>query len=589
MQLKSGIFFRPAMLVLILVLILSACAPPAPIGPAGPAQPPAGPTAAEPTVGVQPTEAEAQPDSTEPGIQANLEVVQFRAMVSRGVEAGTEVQQAQTRDIQVEDRIEVLKLEEAKEQSYSILDFPGFVQAELFSDTIVLLADAEQQSESVSEIVLQFDQGHMFVEMSDETFTRLTVETPAAIIRTLEEGTDFDVCHIGTLTCIVVKSGAAEVIAHGQKEIVKAGAATSILEDEVPAPPVCAPGIIFEEWEENFRRLAATQALDQKVSALPKTLCASTTVELPAYARRLYQDLFRNSSSGWDQGKIGNYTIGYAESDYYQVQIQAPHEKILATEPNKTLYEDVNVDIKVFTEAASSGDFRYGLVFRRSENKYYALVISPRTKTWSFLKSSESSGTLRVLKDGKEDGINGLDAVDTIRLEASGSTFYFYINGEYIDLVRDGDYTGGEVGLFVQTVNSPDVLINFDSIVIWDLPPPQLDPTPLPRENCSNGRDDDADGLIDRADPDCERPDSLRTPTPRPPTHTPSPRPTTSTPDGPPTTTDTPDIPTDTPDIPTDTPDQPDPPTSTPDEPDPPTETATEPPVVEEVETPTPG
>jgi len=149
------------------------------------------------------------------------------------------------------------------------------------------------------------------------------------------------------------------------------------------------------------------------------------------------------------------------------------------------------------------------------ENQYYAFAVSPRTKRWYFLKTS-SNNTLETLKEGTEKGIQGLEAADVLRVEARGSTFYFYINGRFMDLVRDSDYTRGEVGLFVQTMDSPEVLIHFDSIIIWDMPAASPIPTPQAKENCFNTRDDDGDGSIDRADSDCQR--QVRTGTPVPPT-----------------------------------------------------------------------
>ena len=229
---------------------------------------------------------------------------------------------------------------------------------------------------------------------------------------------------------------------------------------------------------------------------------------LPFNARILYQDEFRNPSSGWAQGKIDNFMVSYVRSSgrrYYQVQVQDPEDQYLAFVPNKREYGDVNIDIKVFAEAASGGDFRYGLVFRRSGDQYYAFVISPCTKTWYFLKSSSTG--LETLKEGIDKRMRGLEAQDTLRVEAYGSTFLVFINGRFIDWISDPDYASGEVGLFVETIDSPDALIRFDSIIIWDVPPAVSSPDHGAGENCFNASDDDGDGWIDRADPDCQRPD----------------------------------------------------------------------------------
>ncbi len=57
----------------------------------------------------------------------------------------------------------------------------------------------------------------------------------------------------------------------------------------------------------------------------------------------------------------------------------------------KQTFGDFTMETKVWADpnnTAKTGDFRYGLVFRRSGNQYYAFVVSPRTKTWYVLKSS---------------------------------------------------------------------------------------------------------------------------------------------------------------------------------------------------------
>ena len=253
--------------------------------------------------------------------------------------------------------------------------------------------------------------------------------------------------------------------------------------------------------------------------------------------------------------------------------------------PNGHEYGDVNIDIRADAEAASGGDFRYGLVFRRSGDQYYAFIISPVTKTWYFLKSSSTG--LETLREGTDERMRGLDAKDTLRVEAYGSTFLVFINGRFIDLVSDPDYASGEVGLFVETLDNIDALVRFDSIIIWDVPPADLNPNQGGREYCFNASDDDGDRLIDRADPDCQRLDRTSTPLPQPtntsippktstpqPTNTPIPQPTTTS--GPPTPTRT--------RPPSRTPTNPPPPTAT----DPPLPTATDPPAPTATDPPAP-
>jgi Bacterial SH3 domain len=188
----------------------------------------------------------------------------------------------------------------------------------------------------------------------------------------------------------------------------------------------------------------------------------------------LYQDEFTNPASGWPEEKFDNYFIGYHEPEYYHVEIDSPNYKTTVFEPNKDSFNDFTVEVKVFTvsqKTATSGDFNYGIAFRRSGDNYYAFTISPRTKMWYVLKSSPTA--LTTLAQGTEDSIHDLDAADVLRVDAQGSNFSFYINDHSVGQVTDSDYASGEVGFYAQTIDATNIHIHFDSISIRKLTPAQ--------------------------------------------------------------------------------------------------------------------
>jgi hypothetical protein len=189
----------------------------------------------------------------------------------------------------------------------------------------------------------------------------------------------------------------------------------------------------------------------------------------------IYADDFIDPTTGWPQEEFDNYNVGYHEPDYYHIDVRAAQDRRLVTTPDKQRYGDFTDEIKVFTEpnnTAASGDFRYGTVLRRSGDQYYAFTISPRTQRWYVLKSSPTA--LEVLKEGSDESIQGLEKEDTLRVDATGSTFFFHINDHLVAQVSDPDYAEGEVGFYVQTLDSPRVHAHFESIAIRDLDAPQL-------------------------------------------------------------------------------------------------------------------
>jgi hypothetical protein len=189
----------------------------------------------------------------------------------------------------------------------------------------------------------------------------------------------------------------------------------------------------------------------------------------------LFQDDFTNPATGWPEDKFDNYFIGYHEPEYYHVEITGANYKTTVFEPEKQSYGDFTTELQVLTVAAKTapeGDFRYGLAFRRSGDQYYAFTISPRTKTWYVLKNSPNQ--LVVLAEGKDQGIHNLDTDDMLRVDAQGSDFFFHINDQLVGQVNDPDYAAGEVGFYVESFDTANAHIHFDTLTIRDLEAPPL-------------------------------------------------------------------------------------------------------------------
>src|SRR6266487_1361959 len=202
----------------------------------------------------------------------------------------------------------------------------------------------------------------------------------------------------------------------------------------------------------------------------PASVETTPTTAPVSGANVLYQDDFTNPSTGWSEKKFDNYFIGYHEPEYYHIEITSPNYKSTVFEPEKKSFGDATIELQVFTvskKPAATGDFRYGLAFRRSGDQYYAFTISPRTKKWYVLKSSPNE--LVVLAEGTEDSIHDLDTADTLRVDAQGSNFLFHINDKLVSQVTDADYPEGEVGFYVETFDATNIHIHFDELTIRDL------------------------------------------------------------------------------------------------------------------------
>jgi hypothetical protein len=64
------------------------------------------------------------------------------------------------------------------------------------------------------------------------------------------------------------------------------------------------------------------------------------------------------------------------------------------------------------------------------------------------------------------DTLHEADADDTLRVDASGPDFVFHINDQLVGQVSDADYKEGEAGLYVESIDSPQTHIHFDTLTV---------------------------------------------------------------------------------------------------------------------------
>jgi hypothetical protein len=219
----------------------------------------------------------------------------------------------------------------------------------------------------------------------------------------------------------------------------------------------------------------------QAAAPAPTQALADTSAESPTAAPPatiepgvLYQDDFTNAASGWKSLDFDSYYIGYHEPEYYHVEVHVPNDYELVPVPDLEGQTDFTIEARVFVDPNNTdpqGDFRYGLVFRRSGKQYYAFTVSPRSQQWALLKSSPSG--LEELQSGSDSSLQGIETENLLRVDAQGSSFFFHINDRAVAHLEDSTYPSGEIGLFVQTFDSPKVHVHYDALTIRDVQLPQ--------------------------------------------------------------------------------------------------------------------
>lgn len=199
--------------------------------------------------------------------------------------------------------------------------------------------------------------------------------------------------------------------------------------------------------------------------------CASSFVNVEADAEALIYDDFSDIQSGWLNARapIGPYFYGYHPTDFYHVQVAEANSclRVFQDLPIDNFVADVQIFIS--STDTESGDFRYGIMARQDGNNFYAFTVSPRTQTWQALKSS--SDGLALMDEGNAPSISGIDQANRDRLAiiGNGSDLQFFVNGELVMQLSDGEYTAGNVGFIVETLDETYGHIHFDQIEVRPL------------------------------------------------------------------------------------------------------------------------
>lgn len=244
--------------------------------------------------------------------QANLTAKAISVTVSNGGDSQTVLQEGSSMDINVDSR---LRLDEG---GLGLLRFQDRLDIELFPNTEIQLDDVQRESGGSTFVRLNQLQGHTHVILNPEAISRLTLETELATATTLEQGTEFMVCHApGVTTCLSVREGAVEFTSEGESKIYKAGESSFVKPGETPPPPVCIPPGEVNQWLSRIQAADEVPALGELVAQwapqpCPSVAQASPTVEMPPLP----------PSTGMVKIEAGMYQIGSPEAGESYIAMQ---------------------------------------------------------------------------------------------------------------------------------------------------------------------------------------------------------------------------------------------------------------------------
>lgn len=244
--------------------------------------------------------------------QANLTAKEISVSVSSGEDVETELQKDGRIDIGVDDRIRL------DERGQGVLRIQDSVEADLFHKSEIQLADANTGSAGAIFVKLNQIHGQSRVRLIEGASVQVTLETDYAIIKTLEQGTEFVVCHTpDTITCLVVNKGVIEVTAQGKKEIIPPGEASYVLPGGPPSPPICVRQDEFDRWFADLQASQEDRPLGKLVGGWPQESCAALAQASPTPVGADLPD-----ATGMLRIETGVYTIGSPEPDDFHIPQQ---------------------------------------------------------------------------------------------------------------------------------------------------------------------------------------------------------------------------------------------------------------------------
>ena len=299
--------FRQIGLIMIPLLIVVSCAPSAVIQPTTPA-------------------------TTTADYQAALTAVDSPIKLIKKQNTESEVQPGENINVWVDDLIEV------GGESRALLNFPEFLDVELYRNAHLLLTDAKLESGGAISVYLNQIQGHVDVSLKDRAHTRVTLKTGDAIIKTLENGTEFIVCAApGIITCVEVLKGSVEVTGQGEKVILKEGEASYIAPGQAPVPAICAPQTIFQDWKISMRETADTRPISKVVAGFPQEPCISTEMaeigagvyQIGSSTKSEFHSAVRDISL--DKFWIDKYEVTNIQYQYYLDQVNGQQPAVWPT------------------------------------------------------------------------------------------------------------------------------------------------------------------------------------------------------------------------------------------------------------------
>ena len=198
----------------------------------------------------------------------------------------------------------------------------------------------------------------------------------------------------------------------------------------------------------------------------------------------VFLDNFTDPETGWTVGAGDN--PGYHTPDWYHLEARTSDPIVLLGPEGNSNRGDISLLTEIFLSQAQTindGGFRYGLLARKhGDQSYYAFMISPNDKSWSVMRQTPD-GPIEIAS-GPEDSIAGSETPNWLRLDSSGQTFLFWVNGKLAYQFTDPEAPlTGDIGYIVESLGASQVHVHADYLEVTNL---VSNPIPAPTVNAGS-------------------------------------------------------------------------------------------------------
>ncbi len=167
------------------------------------------------------------------------------------------------------------------------------------------------------QIVAELEKGHVLAKTRGAASPQFRLQTPDAIITTLEDEIELVACHApGILTCVDVTTGSVEWESGGESKTVEAGRSAFAEIGDPPGDDVCVPDEEFGIWLDTARREGVGD-LGALVTRFMETGCAQDTGGIGQYAGAKIPTGVGMVSLSADEPEIGTDDPG---DDHYRAR-----------------------------------------------------------------------------------------------------------------------------------------------------------------------------------------------------------------------------------------------------------------------------